>query len=414
MNYHLRLALAVAAAGSLLVQSIQAAPLYAIRDLTPDGYSTSVAYDVNSDGDAVGVAGRFVSGTLEEAFFYYDHDTQTSTAFGAGTIDPTGTIVGTGFRRAAINDSGVIAGTGRFLGGAPHSRGFIYSGGTSGTFTNLGVLAGATPTGIRPASDALDINAAGVATGTATSGAGTIPSETDNIDVYTGTASPVTDIDGDITIVTRGDYGRAINDAGKIAGSNEAAKATLFSGASETIILAGTIYAGEASTAADLNESGQVVGSTIATNKAFLYDVSDGSVAIIPQIGAGTRMSALALNESGDVVGKGDRTTGVSGAARGYVYLDADGASYILEDHIVDLSTPAVPGLSDWGTLGTAWGINDAGWIVGQGERRFDGATFPTNRAYLLIPVPEPTSWCLLAVGVGALAAGQRRRAGSR
>ena len=367
-----------------------AAPFYQIRDLTPAGYTTSIAYDINSDGDAVGIAGSFSTGSLVEAYFYYDHSTGTSTVFGVGTVVPSDTIVGSGFRRAAINDSGAIAGTARFVGGVAEPRGFIYSGGASGTFTNLGVLAGATATGIRPSSDAMDINASGIATGTATSGAGTTPNENDNIDVYKGTASPISDIDGDITKITRGDYGRALNDAGLVAGSNQDGKATLFNGATETILLAGTAYDSEGSSAADLNESSQVVGTTIVTNNAFLYD-PNGGVTILPQIGTGNRMNAKALNESGDVVGQGDRTPGLSGQSRGFVYLDSDQGSYILEDQVVDLTVPAVSGLGDWEVLRTAWAINDSGWIVGQGDRRFTGATFPNNRAYLLIPTPEPS-----------------------
>ncbi len=387
---------------------LNAAPLYAIKDLTPAGYTTSVAYDINADGDAVGIAGFFPSGSLVEHFFYYDHSTGISTIFGAGIVEPRPSITGTGFRRAAINDSGLVAGTARFTAGVPEARGFIYNG---TTFTNLGTLAGATPSGIRPSSDALDINSSGVATGTATSGAGTTPSEFDNIDVYTGTASPISDIDGDITVATRGDFGRAINNAGLIAGSNEAGKATLFSGASETVLLAATIYSGEASVATDLNEAGLISGSTIATNEAFVYDTSDSSVTILPQIGTGLRMNANGINEDGDVVGQGDRSPSLSGEARGYVYVSDDGTSYILEDHVVDLTVPPIAGLGDWERLRAAWGINDDGWIVGQGDRRFTGETFPVNRAYLLIPVPEPSTMALLAAGMVVLAAlvGTRR-----
>ncbi len=380
------LLLVVSLASLSNLQLASADPLYEIKDLTPTDYSSSVAYDINSSGDAVGIAGRFVGGSLEEAYFFYDHSEGTSTVFGVGAVLPRDSGFGSGFRAAAINDSGQIAGTARFVGGSLQRRGFIYSGGVSGSFTDLGVLAGATATGIRPESDALDINDSGIATGTATSGAGTINTEGDNIDVYTGSASPITDIDGDITVATRQDRGRAINNAGLVVGSNEDSKATLFSGPTETLLLAGTIYADDPSEALDINEAGQVAGSTTATNKAFRYNSSDSSVTIIPQIGTGARMNAKAINEDGDVVGHGDRDGGLSGQARGYVYLEEDATSYILEDHVFDLTVPAVPGLGDWGILRTAWGINDDGWIVGEGERRFEGATFPTNRAYLLIP----------------------------
>ncbi|MDC0936534.1 DUF3466 family protein [Pirellulales bacterium] len=383
-------ALLLTALSIMAARPAAAAPYYKIADLTPDGYSSSVAYDINAHGDAVGIAGTYASGSLEEAYFYYDHSEGSSTVFGVGTVKPRSSIVGSGYREAAINDSGAIAGSAVFIGGSPHVRGFIYSGGSSGSFTNLGVLAGATATGIRPASDALDINNSGVATGTATSGAGTIGSENDNIDVYKGSSSPVDDIDGDITKLTRGDLGRALNDAGLVVGSNQEAKATLFNGAAETILLAGTALADDASSAVDINESGQVAGSTTQSSAAFLYDPTDG-VTIIPNIGTGSRIDAKAINESGDVVGKGDRGAGLSAQARGYVYLDDDATSYILEDQVRDLSIPAVDGLGGWGVLRTAWGINDDGLIVGQGDRRFTGASFPTQRAYVLIPAAAPT-----------------------
>ena len=166
----------------------------------------------------------------------------------------------------------------------------------------------------------------------------------------------------------------------------------MFSGAAETVLLAGTSFATDASEAHDLNEAGQVAISTNQTNAALIYHSSDSSVTTIPQIGTGNRMNAKAINESGDVVGHGDRDTGLSGQARGYVYSAEDAASYILEDHVLDLSVPAVPDLGDWGLLRTAWGINDSGWIVGVGERRFTGASFPTNRAYLLLPTVAPAN----------------------
>ncbi len=355
--------------------------LYNIADLTPDGWSTSVAYDINADGDAVGIAGRF-NPSFEEAYFYYDHSEGTSTVFGLGTVIPRGAIVGTGFREAAINDSGLVAGTARFLGGVTESRGFVYNG---STFTNLGTLPGATATGIRPASDALDINNAGLATGTATSGAGTTPQESDNLDIYLNSASPLTDIDGDITVATRGDKGRAVNNLGTVAGSNQDGRATLFSGITETVLTAGTPIAANGSEAFDVNDTGQAAVQDNVDQRGYHYDPTNG-LTIIPSLGSGTRTFAKAINGDGDIVGNGDRTQGTSGQNRGFLYDATAGTTTILEDRVVDKSVPAVDGLGDWEQLGTAWGINDDGWIVGQGSRRFTGNTFPTNRAYLLMP----------------------------
>ncbi|MEM9417744.1 MAG: DUF3466 family protein [Planctomycetota bacterium] len=387
----------------LMGSGVQADPLYSIKDLTPTGYTGSVAFDINANGDAVGVASRFVSGSVEEAFFFYDHSAGTSTPIGVGTLTPRNTIVGTGFRNIAINDSGEIVGTARFLAGPTETRGFLYSGGTSGTFTNLGTLPGLTATGIRPASDALDINATGFITGTATSGAGTIPTETDNIDVYLNTGPPLTDLDTDTSVATRGDLGRAVNNAGLVVGRSASGKAASFSGATTTELLAVTSEAADSSVAYDLNELGEIAIENSTDSSALIYDTSDSSLTFIPQIGTGNRMSPRGINESGDVVGVGDRGMGLSDEGRGFIYDATTMTSYILEDHIDDLSVPAVSGLGDWEILRTAWAINDLGWIVGDGERRFDGNTFPTDRAYLLIPVPEPASVAVVAALGGLL-----------
>jgi hypothetical protein len=256
----------------------------------------------------------------------------------------------------------------------------------------------------------MDINNGGVATGTASSGAGTIPQENDNIDVYRGTAAPVTDIDGDLSKATRGDLGRAINNAGLIVGSNQDVRATIFSGATETVFLTGTALDGVASTAYDLNEVGQITGDT-SSNASYIYDTTDSSLRILPNLGGG-RVRAKAVNESGDVVGNADRSFGTSGAARGFVHIHSDNTSYLLEDHIVDKTFPAGTNPGDWSELRTAWGINDDGWIVGQGFRRFSGASFPNQRAYLLIPttIPEPSTLALLFVACLAIPSIRRER----
>lgn len=286
-------------------------PIYTIKDLTPEGYTSSVAYDVNSSGDAVGIASRFVAGSPEEAYFVYDAATGVSTTFGEGALLPRDAIFrGSDFRRAAINDSGHVVGSARFVGGATEVRGFVYDGATAGSLGTL-FLGPGTGSNNRPASDAMDINDAGVVVGTATSGR----ASGDNRDIYTAISAPVSDIDGDLTALTRGDTGRAINASGLIGGSNEASKAALFSGASETEILAGTSAATDSSSVADVNDAGDAVGSTSAS-ASFYYDASAATpVTFLPNLGTGSRVFAKALNESGSVVGWADRNTGSRGRA---------------------------------------------------------------------------------------------------
>ena len=63
-------------------------PQYAIRDITPEGYINATAYDINRDGDVVGVAQRYTSGTAEEAYFFYDFGTDTTHVLGEGLVKP--------------------------------------------------------------------------------------------------------------------------------------------------------------------------------------------------------------------------------------------------------------------------------------------------------------------------------------
>ena len=201
--------LCIASIGWLaMIAAADADPIYSIKDLTPEGYRASVAFDINADGDVVGVATRFFTGGgSEEAFFVYDSSTGVSTPFGVGSLFPRESLFsGVDFRRAAINDAGLVVGTARFLAGSTESRGFVYDG---ASITSLGTFFQSPGTGsnIRPGSDAMDINESGVVVGNATSGR----ASSDNSDIYASTAAPISDLDGDVTAATRGDRGRAIN-----------------------------------------------------------------------------------------------------------------------------------------------------------------------------------------------------------
>ena len=167
---------------------------------------------------------------------------------------------------AAINNGGQIAGTAVLSGGSSHRHGFIYSGGVSGTFTDLGTYPPGT--GIRSDSDAIDINNLGIATGTASTGAD--DTGTDYRDIYIASGFPIMDIDDDSTALSGDDFGRAINDAGVVAGSNQDGRAALFSRISETAFLTGTVLESVVSTPTDLNE-GSGPGNRAQCQQRFLY-----------------------------------------------------------------------------------------------------------------------------------------------
>jgi hypothetical protein len=52
-------------------------------------------------------------------------------------------------------------------------------------------------------------------------------------------------------------------------------------------------------------------------------------------------------------------------------------------------------------------GINDAGWISGSYSDAVTGSDF---RGFLAIPIPEPATWTLWLLGVGAVLAWRRRK----
>ncbi|HEY2841899.1 MAG TPA: PEP-CTERM sorting domain-containing protein, partial [Pirellulales bacterium] len=153
----------------------------------------------------------------------------------------------------------------------------------------------------------------------------------------------------------------------------------------------GTLLGGAFSRANGINNSGQVVGIAATAggqNHAFLY--SGGAMQDLGTLG-GTNSQAQGINNSGKVVGYGTTAGG-----QNHAFLYSGGGS------IQDLNSLIDP-LSGW-TLDVAQGVNDAGQIVGYGE--INGQT----HAFLLTPVPEPTTLGLGALGGFALLTMKRRR----
>jgi uncharacterized membrane protein len=112
------------------------------------------------------------------------------------------------------------------------------------------------------------------------------------------------------------------------------------------------------SLATDLNEIGQIVGTAEDLEegeKAVLWQ--NGGVVSLPDFG-GSFNRARAINESGLIVGK----------ASGKAVLWRDG-------QVIDLNT-LLPPNSGW-EMTDAHGINDQGWIVGQGMVGAEDRAFP-------------------------------------
>jgi probable HAF family extracellular repeat protein len=109
------------------------------------------------------------------------------------------------------------------------------------------------------------------------------------------------------------------------------------------------------SAAWDVNDSGEVVGSSSfgATTRAFVWTAATG-MTDLGAFGSGRRTAAAAINEAGQVVGYGETATGTAAFAWDGVHGMRD-----------------IGALADQ-TLTAASGINDRGQVVGRsGDRAF-------------------------------------------
>jgi probable HAF family extracellular repeat protein len=312
-----------------------------------------------------------------------------------------------------LNNRGEVVGYSLTVSG--QTRAYWYHG---GTMTNLGLLSPS-----HGLSMALDINESSVIVGVST-------------DVQHVHPGPFVYSGGTMTLVGSlgGNYGLAqgINDAGQIVGisadSNNITHAFESAGGSMTDLgsFPGSF---DYSNAFGINNLGAITGYSATAQdvyEAFLYD--GGSLQPLGTLG-GTRSRGFAINDSDQVVGasfvddiheraflwhNGSLTDlGVTAGAVtsqaldinngghvvGTLVLESSGAlnrGFIYRDgQMIDLNTLIEPS-SGW-VLRDAQGINDRGQIVGFGE--INGQ----QHAYLLTPVPEPSTLIPWAVAAGVL-----------
>ena len=141
-----------------------------------------------------------------------------------------------------------------------------------------------------------------------------------------------------------------------------------------------------------VNDLGVIVGSCQlggANQHGFIYD--HGEWTDLGTLGGGMSGTS-AINDLGQIVGSSPLAV-------------SDRRAVIYEDgQAVDLNTLIAPG-SGW-VLRYAGDINEDGWIVGTGV-----SPNSIEEAYILIPIPEPSTLLLLAGGAIALTRHRRPRA---
>jgi probable HAF family extracellular repeat protein len=337
---------------------------YTVTDLGTTGGRDSDAEGINSEGQIVGMADNGDERT--HAFLYSN-----------GVMSDIGVTTGAFSAAYCITDNGQIVGTARFAGLTSHAS--LYS---NGTTSDLGTLGG-------PGSTAYSINVGGQVVGKAVTATGY-----EHAFLYT--SEGMTDLGS--LISPYASHAASINDSGRIVGwynttsAPTSYRAFLYSDGAFTDL--GTL-GGQVSKACDINVSGQIVGGASVgayrgDTRAFLY--SGGVMTDLGALDTGVSW-AYAVNASGQAVG----SAGVTGAD--------DHACLFNNGAVLDLNT-VIDTSSGW-ALEEAHDINDQGCIVGEGM--INGV----QHAFLLTPVPEPSTVVFVAtVAVALLGWGWRRFTG--
>lgn len=339
---------------------LHASTIYSVTDLGTLGGSSTVAFQINSSGTAVGW-GESAAGDLS-AFV----------SSGSGLLQNLSALPGgTDTYAYGINASGTMVGT-SWVNGQTHGE--IWSGGKT---TDLG--AGVYATGI---------NDPGVVIG--------------------GNGHAFLLVNGvyqDLGVLPGGNWSTAegINDAGTVVGYGNTGNG-IFRGfvwvPGVGMVQLGT-FGGLDSYATSVNSSGEVVGQAGLSNGYENAFVAVGAVMTDLGTLGGGNSYAYGINDSGTVVGY----SWLAGGANPEAFVYVNGV-------MLDLNS-LIPGGSGWDLM-EAYGINNAGQIVGEGL--FDGQVHafrldPTAtesfaaQSLGLESVPDPGTQSLVGIGLGLILA---------
>ncbi len=349
---------------------------YSLSFLDSLGGTQSFVRDINNSGQIVGYS--YVTGNTA----------RHATLWSGSTVTDLGAPFGGDSFANSINNNGVVAGLDTGIRGSSTNvfRPMVWDGQTVTDLSQLG-----SPL-VSSYGIAFGINDSGVVVGEARSVGG--------ISATTWTNSSVTQLNPVCCgpeFIFEDSHGRAINNAGQVAGYAVVGStniATLWSGTSYTFLPS---LGGVGSFAFSLNDSGQVVGSTSITSTTSRATLWDGNAAIdLGAIGGGSS-TALDINSGSQIVGYSN----ISGAPFSTATLWY-GSSIIDLNSYLDADAVA----AGW-HLATAQAINDIGWIIGDAINSQTGQ----RGAFVLSPVPEPSTYALMLLGIGfvGVMTGRRR-----